>query len=105
MLYNFPGFKGDATTPSYTLAIDPAGNLYGTSVFGGSTACYLGCGAIFKLAPPTSGGKWTETVLRDLGNSGQDPNSSVVQFYNNLLFGTTTYLGTKDVGAVFTLVP
>jgi hypothetical protein len=104
VLYNFPGFKGDATTPSYTLAIDPAGNLYGTSVFGGSTACYLGCGTIFKLAPPSGGGKWTETVLRDLTNSGQDPNSSVVQFNNNLLFGTTTYLGAKDVGAVFTLV-
>ena len=31
VLYNFPGFKGDATTPAYTLAIDPQGNLYGTT--------------------------------------------------------------------------
>ena len=106
VLYNFPGFKGDATTPAYTLAIDPQGNLYGTSVFGGSTACYLGCGTVFKLAPPAvSGGAWTESVLRDLGNSGQNPNSCVVQFQNGLLFGTTTYLGAQDVGAVFTLVP
>jgi len=105
VLHNFPGFKGDATTPASTLAIDPSGNLYGTSVFGGSTACYLGCGTVFKLAPPSGGGAWTETVLRDLGNSGQNPNSSIVQFHNGLLYGTTTYLGASDVGSVFTLVP
>ena len=53
---------------------------YGTIVFGGSTAaCYFGCGTIFKLARP-SRGRWTETVLRDLGVSGQNPNSSIVQF-------------------------
>jgi len=104
VLHNFPGFKGDATTPATTLAIDQNGNLYGTSVFGGSNACYLGCGTIFKLAPP-AGGAWTETVLHDLGNSGQNPNSSLVVFHNGLLYGTTTYLGALDVGSVFTLVP
>jgi hypothetical protein len=105
VLHTFPGFRGDATTPSTTLAIDQSGNLYGTSVFGGSTACYLGCGAIFKLAPPSGGGAWTETVLYDLGNSGQNPNSSIVVFHRGLLYGTTTYLGASDVGSVFTLVP
>jgi hypothetical protein len=105
VLYNFPGFKGDATTPASTMAIDPSGNLYGTSVFGGSIACYLGCGTIFKLSPPVNGGGWTESVLRDLGNSGQNPNSSLVIFHNGLLYGTTTFLGASDVGTVFTLVP
>jgi uncharacterized repeat protein (TIGR03803 family) len=92
-------------TPASTLALDQNGNLYGTTVFGGSTACYLGCGTIFKLAPPSGGGAWTESVLHDLGNSGQTPNSSIVEFHNGLLFGTTTYLGASDVGSVFTLVP
>jgi hypothetical protein len=105
VLHTFPAFKGDATTPFTTLAIDQSGNLYGTSVFGGSSACYLGCGTIFKLAPPSSGGAWTETILHDLGNSGQNPNSSIVIFHNGLLYGTTTYLGASDVGSVFTLVP
>ena len=105
VLYTFPGFKADATTPATTLAIDGSGNLYGTSVFGGSTACYLGCGTVFKLAPPLGGGAWTETVLLDLGNSGQNPNSSMVVVHNGLLYGTTTYLGASDVGSVFTLVP
>ena len=105
VLHNFPAYKGDATTPFTTLTMDPSGNLYGTSVFGGSTACYEGCGTIFKLAPPSSGGGWTESVLYKLGNSGQNPNSSVVDFHNGLLFGTTTYLGARNVGSVFTLVP
>jgi hypothetical protein len=75
------------------------------SVFGGSTACYLGCGTVFRLAPPLGGGAWSETVLLDLGKSGQNPNSSMVVFHNCLLYGTTTYLGASDVGSVFTLVP
>jgi uncharacterized repeat protein (TIGR03803 family) len=85
VLHTFPAFKGDATTPFTTLAIDQGGNLYGTSVFGGSNACYLGCGTIFKLAPPSGGGAWTETILHDLGNTGQNPNSSLVIFHNGLL--------------------
>ena len=105
VLYTFPGFKGDATTPSTTLAIDPSGNLYGTSDFGGSNACNLGCGTIFKLAPPSGSHGWTESVLFELGNSGQNPNSSLVEFHNGLLYGNTTYLGASDVGSVFTLVP
>jgi hypothetical protein len=57
------------------------------------------------MAPPSGGGKWTETVLHELGNSGQNPNASLVVFHNGLLFGTTTYLGALDAGPVFTLVP
>ena len=87
------------------MAIDSSGNLYGTSVFGGSTACYLGCGTVFKLSPPMNGGKWTESVLHNLGNSGQNPNSSLVTFHDGLLYGTTTFLGAADIGTVFTLVP
>ena len=105
VLHAFPAFKGDGTTPASTLAIDPNGDLYGTTDFGGSNACYEGCGTIFKLSPASSGAKWTETVLHELGNSGQNPNSSIVVFHNGLLYGTTSYLGALDAGSVFTLVP
>jgi uncharacterized repeat protein (TIGR03803 family) len=104
VLYRFPGFTGDGTTPATTLAIDGSGNLYGATDFGGSTACYLGCGTIFKLAP-LGGGAWTETVLHDLGNSGQNPNSAILQSQSGLLYGTTTFLGASDLGSVFTLTP
>jgi len=105
VLHTFPAFKGDATTPASTLAIDQNGNLYGTSLFGGSTACYLGCGTIFKMAPPVGIGEWTEAILHNLGNSKQNPNGSIVEFHDGLLFGTTMFLGASDVGTVFTLVP
>jgi hypothetical protein len=105
VLYRFPGFGGDATTPYSTMAIDPSGNLYGTSIFGGSSACNLGCGTVFKLSPPSGGHGWSESILYDLGNSGQNPNTSLVQYHNGLLFGNTTFLGAHLAGSVFTLTP
>jgi uncharacterized repeat protein (TIGR03803 family) len=106
VLHAFPAFKGDGTTPASTMAMGASGNLYGTTDFGGSTACYQGCGTIFKLAPPSGSDRfWTETILDDLGNSGQNPNGSLVTLHNGLLYGVTTFLGSADVGSVFTLVP
>ena len=48
--------------------------------------CYLGCG---ELAPPSGGGGWTATILYNLSSSGYNPNASVVEFGNGLLYGTT----------------
>lgn len=103
VIHTFAGGSGGAT-PSSTMAFDTSGNLYGTTENGGSSACNQGCGIIFKLAPPSGGGKWTETVLDDFGNSGQT-NDAIVTLHNGLLFGTTTFLGSADVGSAFTLVP
>ena len=58
-----------------------------------------------SIQPIIKRGKWTETVLHELVNRGQNPNASLVTFHNGLLFGTTTYLAALDVGSVFTLVP
>ena len=104
VLYSFSAGK-NGSTPASTMAFDTSGNLYGTTDNGGSTACYEGCGTIFKLAPPSGGGSWTESVLFDLGNSGQNPNASEVVFHNSLLYGTTINLGSADLGSAFTLVP
>ena len=104
VLHTFAG-GSDGATPASTPTFDPSGNLYGTTDNGGSSACYLGCGTVFKLAPPSGGGAWTETVLHEWSNSGQNPNSSIVMFHNGLLYGTTLFLGAADVGSAFTLVP
>lgn len=105
VLHNFAG-GSDGATPATTMAFDTTGNLYGTTWNGGSTACYLGCGTIFKLAPPAkSGGSWTETILHEWGNSGQTPDASIVGFHNGLLYGTSLFFGTSNVGSVFTLTP
>lgn len=53
LLHEFTG-GNDGSDPSATLALDDAGNIYGTTVYGGSTkgACgSLGCGTVFRLTP------------------------------------------------------
>jgi uncharacterized repeat protein (TIGR03803 family) len=106
VLHSFTG-GADGAIPFAGLVGDPAGNLYGTTYFGGATsACYppYGCGVVFKLSP--SG---TETVLYSFtGLDGFNPNGLVRDAAGNL-YGTTvvTWLGNQEVGAgvVFKLSP
>jgi hypothetical protein len=51
VLYNFEGVHG--AQPFAGLFLDPAGNLYGTTAFGGklSKACTDGSGVVFMIAP------------------------------------------------------
>ena len=58
VLHNFGG--PDGQTPAATLTIDQAGNLYGTTSFGGTSGGY---GVVFQLVP-NSNGTWTENVLQ-----------------------------------------
>ena len=67
MLHSFAG-KRDGTIPTTgKLVFDAAGNLYGTTFFGGSRGCPVphridsGCGIPFELSP--KGGSWDEHVL------------------------------------------
>ena len=82
VLYTFLN-AGDGNSPYGPLAFDAAGNLYGTTEFGGSSSCVatLGnpCGLVFELTPTTSG-SWTESVLHNFtgGNDGANPYAGVV---------------------------
>jgi uncharacterized repeat protein (TIGR03803 family) len=104
VIHKFAG-GNDGATPATTMALDQKGNLYGTTWNGGSAACYLGCGTIFELTPPTPGGAWTETILHDWANSGQDPDGSIVVFHDETLYGTSEFFGTSNDGTVFTMTP
>ena len=96
VLYNFPGFSGDGTAPVSTPTLDPNGNLYGVTASGGTA----GGGIVFKLAPPSGSGGWTETVLYNWP-AQQGP---MVVFHNGLLYGTAS-TGGSGLGSVFTLTP
>ncbi|MBZ5703745.1 MAG: hypothetical protein LAN63_00155 [Acidobacteriia bacterium] len=52
VLYSFAGGT-DGAYPNSTLVRDAAGNLYGTTNFGGDLSCLGGwsCGAVFKITP------------------------------------------------------
>ena len=89
VLYNFAG-GNDGANPYDGVVFDTAGNLYGTTQFGGgATVCQSGCGTVFELSP--SGGGWTETVLyRFQGASdGQYPSAGVAIDSAGNLYGNT----------------
>jgi uncharacterized repeat protein (TIGR03803 family) len=103
ILYSFTG-KPDGANPVAGLAIDSAGNLYGTTTAGGAN----GNGTVFKLAIPTvSGGEWTEEVLYSFGKSpdGTVPVAGVTFDSSGNLYGTTSAGGTSGYGTVFQLTP
>jgi uncharacterized repeat protein (TIGR03803 family) len=62
VLYGFTGGT-DGALPFDRLTFDSAGNLYGTTEWGGNlSACTNGCGTVFKLSP-NGDGTWTESVI------------------------------------------
>jgi uncharacterized repeat protein (TIGR03803 family) len=94
-LYNFTG-NADGYSPAAGLVFDAAGNLYGTTEYGGSGQCFnppsAGCGAVYELSP-TSGGSWTETTLHTFmggPNDGAFPAAALSFDPAGNLYGTTT---------------
>jgi uncharacterized repeat protein (TIGR03803 family) len=99
VLYNFTGGP-DGDQPIGGLAIDEAGNLYGTAADGGDPFCT--CGTVFALSPSNSG--WTFTVLHAFtgGTDGGVPGSSL-RYGGGYLSGTTVNGGPSNQGTVFRL--
>lgn len=65
ILHDFTGTNGDGEYPPGSLVFDPQGNLYGTTIAGGTN----GTGTVYELSP-NSGGGWTETILYSFGAAG-----------------------------------
>lgn len=113
VLYSFKG-GNDGNFPSGALLFDGAGNLYGTTVNGGTSGSCLygegtGCGIAFELTPQQNG-KWTENVIHRFqgGSDGANPNGSLIADTAGNLYGTTVQGGTGDsngCGTIFQLTP
>jgi uncharacterized repeat protein (TIGR03803 family) len=105
VLHSFDGGDGDG--PFASLALDRAGNLYGTTIFGGDlNLCGSnGCGVVFELTPNSNGG-WTETVLhRFLDHPGADPGAGVILDAAGNVYGATSGDGSTTFGSVFEITP
>ena len=123
VLHIFKGNAGnDGATPFGGVVIDSAGNLYGTTGYGGTGNCVLlgilmGCGTVFEFSPPAQkGGAWTETILYSFqgGKDGYLPNGDLVFDAAGNLYGATMFGGGQGTscnpyyqycGTVFGLSP
>jgi len=104
VLYSF-NFNGtDGSNPEYgRLILDAEGNLYGTTVTGGT---YDG-GTAFELKP-NANGSWTEEVLYNFGGTSTAPIAPLASLIfdgHGNLYGTSAGGGTYGQGTVFELSP
>jgi uncharacterized repeat protein (TIGR03803 family) len=103
VLYRFSGGR-DGGLPYAEVVFDQAGNLYGTTQFGGGVGSD---GVVYELMP--SGGGWTQSALYIFngGLDGAHPFASVIFDQAGNLYGTTAEGGTggDNWGTVFQLTP
>jgi uncharacterized repeat protein (TIGR03803 family) len=107
VLYNFCSQGGGECTDGAnpyggSLLMDSAGNLYGTTQYGGIHTK----GAVFQLAP--SGNGWSESVLYSFCSQtncadGLYPGSGLIMDGAGSLYGTTIGGGNQNEGVVYQL--
>ena len=105
-LYSFDCFE-TGKNPYGGVILDSAGNLYGTTVAGGSGGLCTGdgCGVVYELTK--SGDTWTESVLYNFtgGDDGFGPGSALVSDKAGNLYGTAPDGGLYAEGVVYQLAP
>lgn len=110
VLYSFGSSSptNDGASPMAGLIVDAAGNLYGTTRYGGSSNCIIdigadGCGTVFELVKSSTG--YTERVLHAFtGFDGAYPLAGLNMDASGNLYGTTLSGGANGFGTVFELV-
>jgi uncharacterized repeat protein (TIGR03803 family) len=105
IIYSFKGYaKKDGAYPYFAgVTIDSAGNLYGTTYQGGSSAANnLNYGTVYKLAAGTH----KESVLWSFGTTGDGyyPQHQAI-LVNGKLYGTTYAGGLHGGGVVYAVAP
>ena len=98
LLHSFAGTP-DGVNPLAGLLRDAAGNLYGTTKYGGTNGGY---GTVFKLSA-----KGKLTLLHSFAGTpdGENPYSRLIRDSAGNFYGTTFYGGTLGYGSVFKLDP
>ena len=106
-LYNFAG-RPDGSHPYSSPVLDSSGNLYGTTMAGGSGTCHPfypgGCGIAYELTHG-SDGKWTENILYNFVRGGGNAVTPFAAFalMNDGHILATSADGGDGLGTVFEL--
>jgi uncharacterized repeat protein (TIGR03803 family) len=80
---------------------DSHGNMYATTLTGGSGGC--ASGTVFELTPP----RWQQTFVHVFcaGNDGWAPTGQLVMDATGRIYGTTTNGGSGQLGTTYALAP
>jgi uncharacterized repeat protein (TIGR03803 family) len=95
LLYSFLG-RPDGDEPFTGVIQDPSGNLYGTTIMGGSQ----NDGTVFGLAANDG-----SEHLMSFGPDVAQPTSGLIRDEAGNLYGMTEFGGTANKGTVFTIAP
>ncbi len=110
LLHSFAGAAtGDGSLPGYGPLVQAFdGNLYGTTIQGGTTCSFegaVGCGQLFKIT--TAGAISAVYNFCATGScpDGNFPEGGVALRENGTLYGMTALGGTSGIGSVYRLPP
>src|SRR5262249_52484139 len=111
-LFSFQGGLDNLApkVPTGGLFMDKAGNLIGTTLFGGSANCQLGCGTVYRL---TTAGRLQVAHKLDGRNEGSQPSGPFIQDAAGNLIGVAKSGGKlncpefpqEGCGTVFKIAP
>lgn len=98
LLHQFGRMSGDGLYPAGPVTLDTAGNMYGTTQFGGDATC--NCGTIYEVSA-----KGVETVLYKFlgGSDGSYPQANVLRDGKGNLYGTSSGSTNNGNGVVWKL--
>jgi uncharacterized repeat protein (TIGR03803 family) len=98
VLHSFTGSAADGDSPYGSLVLDGAGNLYGTTTYGGVSDA----GTVFTVKTNGTGFALLHSFAGG-ATDGRSPQASLILDGSGNLYGTTVYGGGADVGTVFTV--
>jgi uncharacterized repeat protein (TIGR03803 family) len=114
ILHSFRGGPSDGSSPEGLIAVDSAGNVYGSTPFGGNgggpCAPLDGCGMVFRALNRNGSFIYTPLYLFHGGNDGGQPLAGVTLGPDGTVYGTTLFgggngCGGNGCGTVFRLTP
>jgi uncharacterized repeat protein (TIGR03803 family) len=113
VLYSFTGGT-DGALPGAGMTVDRAGNLYGSTEYGGDLSCFgggeglpNGCGVLFKEKKAGSGWLFDSIYVIPAAQAGYDSNypGGLAIGPNGSLYGITNEGGIQENGTVFNVSP